>query len=100
MNLATLFNVRHVCRAFSRERGRYRFISVLAEYMCEGNTRCPNGTVTEQFETGCVDGGWTNNVEGSTTDTRTVSPTATFSTELREDCAFCFSPELATILVG
>ena len=35
----TLLTVHHVCRAFGEERGRYRFISFLVEYMCEGNTQ-------------------------------------------------------------
>ena len=35
----TLLNVHHVCRAGSRERDRYRFVSFLVEYMCEGNTQ-------------------------------------------------------------
>ena len=93
----TLLNVHHVCRAVSEERGRYRFVSVLVEYMCEGSALCPDGTATEQFETGCDSdsGNWTHTVQGSTTNTRTENPTATFSTTLREDCGFCFSPELA-----
>ena len=93
----TLLNVHHVCRAVSRERGRYRFVSVLAEYMCDSgmSALCPGDTVTEQFEIGCLNGNWSNNVQGSTTDIRTENSTATFSTELREDCSFCFSPELA-----
>ena len=91
----TLLNVRHVCRAFSEERGRYRLVSVLVEYMCEGSALCPDGTVTEQFAIGCDSGNWTNSVRGNTANIRTENPTATFSTELREDCSFCFSPELA-----
>ena len=91
----TLLNVHHVCRAVSQERGRYKYISLLAEYMCVGSALCPDGTATEQFETGCLNGNWSNNVQGSTTNTRTRNPTATFSTTLREDCGFCFSPELA-----
>ena len=93
----TLRNAHHVCRAVSQERGRYRFISLLAEYTCVGSALCPDGTATEQFETGCDSdsGNWTNDVQGSTTNTRTRNPTATFSTTLREDCGFCFSPELA-----
>ena len=91
----TLVSVRHVCRAFSEESGRYRFVSVLVEYMCEGNANCPTGTATEQFETGCLNGNWSNNVRGSNTNIRTQNPTATFSTTLREDCSFCISPELA-----
>ena len=95
----TLRNVRHVCRAFSEERGRYRFVSFLAEYTCTRDQDCPVIPVTHQFESACVDGNWTNMVEGSTT-TRTQFPIATFSTELREDCAFCFSPQLATSITA
>ena len=92
----TLLNVHHVCRAVSEGRGRYRFVSFLVEYMCEGNADCPDGGIgTEQFETACDSGNWSHNVQGNTGNTRTRSPTATFSTTLREDCGFCFSPELA-----
>ena len=92
-----MLNMHHVCRAVSEERGHYRYVSFLAEYMCEGSVLCPDGTATEQFETGCdSDSGlWTHTRQGSTTNTRTQNPTATLSTTLRENCSFCFSPELA-----
>ena len=86
----TLLNVQYVCRAFSRERDRYRYVSVLAEYMCEGNTLCPDDTVTEQLDILCFNGTWSQG--NMIFSIRTQSPTATFSTELREDCVFCVSP--------
>ena len=66
------------------------------EYTCTGNAACPDGTVVEQFEAECVSGSWSSLVRGSNDNTRTLTPAATFSTELRENCAFCYSPELAT----
>ena len=85
-----------VCLAFSRQKDRYRAISVLVQYTCEDNSNCPSGTVTEQFEAECNDNNeWTNRVLGSTVLTRTLSPSATTSTERREDCSFCANPEKA-----
>ena len=84
-----------VCLAFSQEQGRYRYVSVVVEYTCT-DTNCPPGTAVEQIESQCSVGGmWSNSVQGSTENTRTVNPQASFSTTTREDCAFCLSPELA-----
>ena len=94
IDLARLF--RPVCLAYSQERGRFRGISALVEYTCTGNAACPDGTVVEQFEADCVSGSWSYLVRGSPDNTRTLTPAATFTTELRENCAFCYSPELAT----
>ena len=85
-----------VCLAFSEQKDRYRAISVLVQYTCEDNSNCPSGTVAEQFEAQCNDNNeWTNNVLGSTVFTRTMFPSATTSTQRREDCSFCASPEKA-----
>ena len=43
-----------VCLAYSQERDRYRFVSVVVEYTCTGNARCPSGTAVEQFESQCI----------------------------------------------
>jgi len=85
-----------VCLAYSQERDRYRFVSVVVEYTCTGNANCPSGTAVEQFESQCKSGTWSHSVQGDVDNTRTVNPTANFSTTTREDCAFCFSPALAT----
>ena len=85
-----------VCLAFSEQKDRYRAISVLVQYTCVGSSNCPSGTVTEQFEAQCNDNNeWTNRVFGDTTNTRTLSPSATTSTQRREDCSFCASPAKA-----
>ena len=84
-----------VCLAFSRQKDRYRAISVLVQYTCEDNSNCPSGTATEQFEADCINNNWSNLVFGSTVFTRTMSPSATFSTLQREDCSFCASPAKA-----
>ena len=91
-----LVHFRLVCLAYSQERGRLRGVSALVEYTCTGIAACPDGTVVEQFEADCVSGSWSHLVRGSGDNTRTSTPTATFTTELRENCAFCYSPELAT----
>ena len=85
-----------VCLAYSQERDRYRFVSVVVEYTYTGNANCPSGTAVEQFDSQCSGGAWSHSVQGDVDNTRTVNPTANFSTTTREDCAFCFSPALAT----
>ena len=84
-----------VCLAFSRQKDRYRAISVLVQYTCVGSSNCPSGTVTEQFEAQCNDNNneWTNRVLGDIENIRTPSPSATISTLRREDCSFCASPD-------
>ena len=92
------FNV--VCRAFSEQQGFLHGVSVVVEYACFGHSNCPSDTVIEQIESGCISGGWTNNVAGTTSSShiRTTAPTATLSTATREDCSFCFSPTLGGLI--
>ena len=78
-----------VCLAFGQQQDRYRHVSVVVEYTCSGNTNCPSGTAVEQIETGCASGVWFNRV------TRSITTEASFTTTTREDCSFCFSPEIA-----
>ena len=85
-----------VCLAYSQERDRYRFVSVVVEYTCTGHANCPSGTAVEQFDSQCSSGTWSHSVQGDVDNTRTVDPTANFSTTTREDCAFCFSPATVT----
>ena len=85
-----------VCLAYSQEHDRYTFVSVVVEYTCTGNVRCPAGIVVEQFDSQCSGGMWSHSVQGDVDNTRTENPTANFSTTTREDCAYCFSPALAT----
>ena len=83
-----------VCLAFDNIQDHYRAVSVLVKYTCTGNPSCPSGTAVEQIESECVNGVWSNTVQGSTEFTRSQTPEANFSTSTREDCAFCVSPEL------
>ena len=87
-----------VCLAFGAQQDRYRLVSVVVEYTCSGNTNCPSGTAVEQIESECDSGVWSNTVQGSVFDTRSVPPDANFTTTTREDCSFCLSPELASNL--
>ena len=82
-----------VCLGHSREKDRYRAFSVLVEYTCDRNL-CPGGT--EQFDAQCTpDNTWGVRVQGAASEfSRTASPTATFSTVLREDCFVCASRTL------
>ena len=86
-----------ICLAFGYQKDLYRAVSVVVEYTCSGNSNCPVGSVVEQIESECDDGDWSlvSSVQGSIEDTRSQSPLADFSTEMREDCSFCLSPELA-----
>ena len=86
-----------LCLAYSRLQYRYRGLSVLVRYTCTDSSVCPlgGGELVEQFESACENGVWSNRILGSTADTRTRAPTASFETVLREDCAYCLSPELA-----
>ena len=88
---------RPLCLAYSAQKYRYRGISVLVNYTCR---TCPRGgSAIEQFESECEDGRWSNRILGTfSAGSRTTAPTASFSTPLREDCAFCFSPELGRVV--
>ena len=93
----TIADFEVVCRAFSQQEDLLRGVSVVVEYTCTGHANCPMGTITEQIESSCSSGRWTNNVAGATDPSRirTTSPTATLSTTARDDCSFCLSELLA-----
>ena len=84
-----------VCSAFGEQEGLLRQVSVVVEYTCTGHGNCLLNTATEQIETECNGGIWTNVIGGSTDDVRLESPTATLTTPGRDDCAFCLSPDKA-----
>ena len=89
------------CLAVSEERGRYRAISVLVNYTCEGDASCPTGRAREQIESECDDGEWSNVVLGSTVNTREPNPADTpISDPTREYCAFCASPDISNDVIG
>ena len=93
-----LIDFKPVCLAHSQERGRFRGVSALVAYTCTGNALCPDGTAVEQFEADCDSGSWSHLVRNSGDNTRTQMPNASFSsTNLRENCAFCYSPKLANV---
>ena len=87
-----------LCLAHSQQRNRYRYFSVLVRYTCAGNANCPPGTALEQIDSQCINGEWSNSVQGSIVNSRRTDPTATLSTTTREDCQFCFSTDLAGTL--
>ena len=94
--IVTVTDFHPVCLAHGQERDRYHFLSLVVEYTCSNNGNCPSGSgsAVEQFETECDRGVWDYQVLSHVEYTRTRSPTASFSTTAREDCAFCSSPEL------
>ena len=91
-----VLNFHPVCLAYSQERDRYRFVSVVVQYTCTGNANCPSGTAVEQFDSQCSSGTWMHSVLGDFDNTRTKKPTANFSTTPRENCSLCVSPATAT----
>ena len=87
------FNI--VCRAYGMEINFLRGVSVVVQYTCSGSRMCPTGTALEQIDTECVGGQWAASVLGSTDFIRSTTTKASLNTTTREDCSFCFSPELA-----
>ena len=61
-----------VCLAFGQQQDRYRLVSVVVEYTCSGDINCPSGTAVEEIESECDSGVWSNIVQGSVLDTRSV----------------------------
>lgn len=95
----TITNFHPVCLAYSKQRNRYRFFSVLAEYTCTGNTHCPSGAAVEQFESQC-DGStrtWSG-LYSSFEYIRRQNPSATWSTDTRENCSLCTSAAFAPFI--
>ena len=92
--IVNVLNLQPVCLAVSEQRDRYRLFSVVVQYTCVGNERCPGGTATEQIESECVNGVWRNAVLGTTVNTRRTDPTANLATPTRRDCVFCLSDAL------
>ena len=85
-----------VCRAFTRQQDRLRYVSVVVQYSCTGHVNCPSGTVTEQIEAACFgDEQWTlYDVETSYDNIRSTTTEANLTTTTRYDCVVCLSPEL------
>jgi len=90
-----ILRLRPVCLAYSQERDRYRFVSVVVEYTCTGHANCPSGTAVEQFDSQCSSGTWRHSVLSDVDNARRENPTADISTTTREDCALCLSPATA-----
>ena len=92
-----LFDFSVVCLASGSTRETYRFVSVVASYLCNGGQSECNGTMLlSQFEFGCVDIGsgpeWRPNIQGSADNIRTTPADGTLSTTVRTDCSICVSP--------
>ena len=95
--LVLLLGYNVVCLAAGSTRDTYRFVSVVANFSCNGTqSECDGNTLLSQFEFGCVDGGsgseWSPSIQGSTVDIRTTPADGTLNTSARTDCAICISP--------
>ena len=85
-----------LCTAQDAAKGRYRSVSVLVNYTCDGSGACPDGAVVSQFDFSCDDdsGGWEALALSTTTDgVRTDDPQSNFSTSAKTGCSYCASQE-------
>ena len=98
--LITLFNFTVVCRAFAQQQDLLRYVSVVVEYTCTGHPNCPSEVVVEQIESGCDEGGGSWGITAldfvDFSQIRSQSPDATLSTNGRNNCSVCVSPQLAS----
>ena len=81
-----------VCESIADRPDRFRFLSVVVEYLRNGST------IQSQFEFSCGEimpgvSMWKIMVSGSTEDTVTTPPDAALNTTLRRDCHQCLSPQ-------
>ncbi len=83
-----LIRYNFVCEATAGSRNRYRYVSLVAEYIINGETPA----IISQFEFGCSAGVWGPEVELSIANTLTSPSDATLNTSLRTDCSLCLSP--------
>lgn len=95
----TVTSYHPLCLAYSEQRNRYRYFSVLAEYTCTGSTSCPSGSAVEQFDSQCSTSSRTwGGISNSFELIRRENPSATLSTATREDCSLCTSADFALVL--
>jgi len=90
-----LFASNIVCLAAGRMRGRYRSVSVIANFSCSGSA-CDNNNIAwqiAQFHLECIAGTWAASVSGSADFLITESPVGNLSTMLRRDCTLCIEPQ-------
>ena len=94
--IVQLFESNIVCLAAGRTQGRYRLVSLIANFSCSGSA-CNNNNAAwqiAQFHFDCrMTGAWTASVAGSTDFLITESPVGNLSTMLRRDCSICVEPQ-------
>ena len=91
----TVRNFRIVCRATGPSRFMYRFLSLVAEYDCDG-AACEDANIVGQFDTQCIDGEWRAMVISFSNDEiRTVPANGNFNTVPTSNCSLCLTPERA-----
>ena len=80
-----------VCLSVGPARGKYSSISLVIQYSCMGNARCPQSAQDiEQWDFGCTNGEWSYIQFSDFDNARTTNPMADFDTSLRNDCGACF----------
>ena len=87
VNLVESFHT--ICLAPGITRDEYRFVSLLANYTCEGNSNCPSGTAVSQFDFSCRNGDWEGSIFGNSDHIRSDDPQSDFSTATQEGCSIC-----------
>ena len=70
------------------------YVSILANYSCEGAVLCPGSTDLSQFDFECLRGVWTASILGSTAFVKRNDPVANFTTQFRSDCLICINPSV------
>jgi hypothetical protein len=85
--LVQLFGYHVVCEAVAATRGTYHYISLIANYTINSESR------TTQFDFGCTERNeWDTLVGGSSIFIVTDPPDGSFNTVARSDCRVCISP--------
>ena len=93
--LVQVFGYNIVCQTTGMQRNTFRYVSVVANYTCDGISWnfCNSTPLLSQFEFGCGTGNeWVATVDGSTGGIFTEISDGDLSTPLRTDCGVCISP--------
>ena len=86
--IVQLFRYNVVCEATAGTRDGFRYVSLVADYSDNGINR------SAQFDFSCdVANVWGIRVSGSTDNTITIPPDASFDTLVRRDCFLCLSSQ-------
>ena len=89
----TITDIQFLCAASGMSRGNV-YVSVLANYSCEGSHLCPGSMDLSQFDFQCLGGVWRASILASTANVKRNNPVANFTTPMRTDCSICINPSV------